>query len=301
MMGSTGATRPYVDTRVTDLDAAAGIARAAAEHWDLAPPVLLRHGMNAIYRCGDVVVRIASPTVSAEVSLRLAVVLDGHGIPVARSARPDVVERGEMAATAWYHIDEVDAPVDWRAVGGIVRRLHGVVAGELPDGLPLPSPVEFPWWDFDAMLAAVVDRLDAPALNGIRSAVERNSGWADFSSTVVCHGDVHPGNVMMTEDGPVLIDWDLMCAAPAGWDHGPLMTWTERWGGPPGLYDAFAEGYGWSARGDAFAEAVAELRLVAATLMRVRAAAADPGAAVEADRRLSFWRGDTDAPAWRAQ
>ena len=26
----------------------------------------------------------------------------------------------------------------------------------------------------------------------------------------MCHGDVHPGNVMMTEAGPLLIDFDLL-------------------------------------------------------------------------------------------
>ena len=47
--------------------------------------------------------------------------------------------------------------------------------------------------------------------------------------------------------------------------------------------------------------ALAELRLVAATLMRVTASIADPGAGAEAERRLRYWRGDADAPAWHAQ
>ena len=74
------------------------------------------------------------------------------------------------------------------------------------------------------------------------------------------------------------------------------MTWTERWGGEPGLYEAFADGYGRSLRGDPVAEALAELRLVAATLMRVRAGRNNPAAADEAERRLRWWRGDRDAP-----
>ncbi len=106
---------------------------------------------------------------------------------------------------------------------------------------------------------------------------------------------------MMTDDGPVLIDWDLLCLAPAGWDHAPMMTWHERWGGPPGDYEAFADGYGASLRGDEAAETFAVLRLVAATLMRVKAARTDPSARAEVDRRLAFWRGDPDAPPWTAQ
>ena len=117
---------------------------------------------------------------------------------------------------------------------------------------------------------------------------------------VVCHGDVHPGNVVMTADGPVLLDWDLLCAAPAGWDHAMLLR-LPRWGWPARWYDDFAAGYGRSLADDPAARAIAELRLVAATLLRLRAGVADPSAMPEARRRLAFWRGDPDAPTWRAQ
>jgi hypothetical protein len=66
------------------------------------------------------------------------------------------------------------------------------------------------------------------------------------------------------------------------------------------VYEAFADGYGVSLRGEPVTEALAELRLVAATLMRVKAARFDPTAAAEAERRLRYWRGDPDAPAWTA-
>jgi Ser/Thr protein kinase RdoA (MazF antagonist) len=122
-----------------------------------------------------------------------------------------------------------------------------------------------------------------------------------MAGQVVCHGDVHPGNVLMTADGPVLLDWDLLCWAPAAWDHAPLLRWADRWGGSAGGYDAYAAGYGTSFRGDPTAEAFGELRLVAATLMRVAAAIVDPAEGEEAERRLRYWRGDPDAPSWAAQ
>ncbi len=46
--------------------------------------------------------------------------------------------------------------------------------------------------------------------------------------------------------------------------------------------------------------AIAELRLVAATLLRLRAGRADAAAMPEAQRRLAFWRGDPAAPLWTA-
>jgi hypothetical protein len=79
------------------------------------------------------------------------------------------------------------------------------------------------------------------------------------------------------------------------------MTWTERWGGAPGVYEAFAAGYGVSLHADRLGESLATLRLVAATLMRVRAGTTDPSAATEAAQRLRYWRAEPDAPRWNAQ
>ena len=210
--------------------------------------------------------------------------------------RLGAVVAGDLAVTCWERIESTGDPTDWEAVGEMVRTVHGLDRSQLPPAYPLGSPASFAWWDFDALFAEVGNDIDAAARGGLTAAIERHTGWEQFDDALVCHGDVHPGNVMMTADGPALIDWDLLCWAPAGWDHGPLMTWHERWGGAVGEYDAFASGYGASLRDDPTAEALAELRLVAATLMRLKAARRDPSARPEADRRLAYWRGDPDAP-----
>ena len=36
----------------------------------------------------------------------------------------------------------------------------------------------------------------------------------------LCHGDLYPGNVIMTADGPRLVDWTFSIRAPAALDHG---------------------------------------------------------------------------------
>lgn len=295
--------RAFVDQRVADVDVAAAVADIAAETWGLARPVLLRHGMNVIFRSRDVVIRVAAPSVHASCSIDLAEMLATHDIPVVAPARPGVVESDGLSATAWEYVASSGDPIDWRAVGSIVRRVNALSTTDLPAAVPTPSPASFPWWNFDRLLADVSSVLDPLARGGIEAVLERWSEWADWdpADAVVCHGDVHPGNVIMTGGGPIVIDWDLLCLAPAGWDHAPLMTWTARWGGEPGIYEAFATGAGGSLRGDANAEAFAELRLVAATLMRVKAGMADPAARPEADRRLAHWRGDAAAPIWRAQ
>ncbi len=293
--------RAYVDRPVTDLVAATHAATTAAGVWQLDPPELMRAGMNAIFACGSVVLRVSAPTAPAEVSLELADFWNGRGVSVPGAVRDDVVRVDGLSVTAWERIRDEGNPIDWRRVGALVRRVHETDPTVLPPSVPLPSPTVFPWWDLELLLERAAPVLDDAARQGLTDAIERHAGWGEFSDVVVCHGDVHPGNVLMRADGPVLLDWDLLCMAPPGWDHGPMMTWAERWGGQPGEYDAFAAGYGRSLRDDPQAMAIAELRLVAATLMRVAAATTNADARLEAERRLRYWRGDPDAPTWSVQ
>ena len=295
------ATRAYVDRPVGDLVAATRAAQIAADRWSLEPPVLLRQGMNAIFACGDVVLRASCPSVPAGASIELAEHLRHRGISVPMPRRDDVVVDGAISVTAWERVEDTGAPMDWVAVGSMVRQIHSLDAADLPASVPLPHPSALPWWDFDELFVRVGDALDQAAAGGLHSAIDRHRGWQEYGHHVVCHGDVHPGNVVAGSGGPVLLDWDLLCRAPAGWDHGPLLTWHERWGGDAATYEAYAAGYGRSFADDPVAVAFAELRLVAATLMRVLAAVDDPTARPEAERRLRFWRGEPDAPVWTAQ
>ena len=261
-------------------------------------------GMNGIFLAGDgVLLRVGSPTAPPRQAIWLADLLTRHGLRVPTYLRDEPFVTGSHAVFAIAAVDEY-GPVDWRAVGEMVARLHLVDRDEIAGGYPMPFCGDFPWWNFAALLSELGAELDARSRQSIESAIERSLPLLNDQrtvSSVVCHGDVHPGNVIQSEQGPVILDWDLVCRGPSAWDHAPLMTWTQRWGGEAGVYEAFAEGYGRSLRGDPLAEAIAELRLVAATLMRVRAGHGNSAAAAEAESRLRFWRGETDAPQWNAQ
>lgn len=296
------ADRPFVDRPVADLDAANAVARVVAARWGLAEPTLLRRGMNALFATDDAVVRVGMATGPAAASHALATVMTAHGVPTVEPIDGCAADLDGFAATGWRRVVISDAPVDWRAVGAAVRQVHRVPVSAVPSDYPAPSPTSFPWWQFDEMLADVAGELDEPAADGLRAAVDRNREWRTMlaDEAVVCHGDVHPGNVLMGPNGPLLIDWDLLCIAPRAWDHAMLTTYAERWGGDTEVYPLFSAGYGSSLGDDPITRAVAELRNVAATLMRVIAARRDPLAAAEAERRLKFWRGESDAP-WHAQ
>jgi len=299
---TTNDVLPFVAAPVADVAAATDLARRAALAWGLPEPTLLRVGMNALFAAGDdVVVRVGRPTGAAVSAPRLAVFLADAGLRVPRYLDPDPMEDDGLVAWA-VRREPVEGEVDWAEVGEMVARLHRIDPARVRGLHPLPAASAFPWWQFDRLLADVDDLLDPAARRGIVAALEQHGDWAHRGAALVlCHGDVHPGNVVATAQGAVLLDWDLLCTGPAAWDHAPLMTWTQRWGGAPGLYEAFAAGYGRSMRGDGVAEAIATLRLVAATLMRLRAGRHDEAARDEAERRLRWWRGDTDAPPWHAQ
>jgi len=294
--------RPFVDRPVGDLAVATEAAGLAAHRWDLPEPALLRVGMNAIFTAGDVVLRAGRPSVPGAAAFDLAATLSGHGVRVARPARDDVVVHDGITVTAWERLVADPVEMDWREVGRTVALLHRIDPSALPATYPCPPCTSFPWWRFDELLDEVGPLADDRARAGLAESVDRHRGWdaIDERRAVVCHGDVHWNNVVMTADGPVVIDWDLLCHGPPAWDHAPLITAASRWGCPASWYEEFAAGYGVLMLGDPVAEAFAELRLVAATLMRLRAGRDDPAAMPEAQRRLAHWRGDPDAPMWTA-
>ena len=297
------ADHPYVDRPVVDRDAALQVARTQAAAWGLDEPVALRHGMNALYRCGSVVLRVGRATGPAAASHELVRWLLDNGIPTVEPIDGITADLDGFAVTGWRLERETRRAIDWRVVGSVVAAVHRLPHTGVPSSYPVPSPTVFPWWDFDGLLDDVGIDIDAAALDGLRSAVERHRGWRSEVAVdpVLCHGDVHPGNVMMTGRGALLVDWDLMCVANPAWDHAMLANHHRRWGGDPAVYDAFAAGAGRSLRHDPLTAALGELRDVAATLLRVRAGRHDDAARAEAEQRLRSWRGDADAPVWRAQ
>jgi thiamine kinase-like enzyme len=145
------------------------------------------------------------------------------------------------------------------------------------------------------------DLVDADGLAALRSACVALRGWHDRARQdvlVVCHGDVHPRNVLMRGDDVVLIDWDAICLGPPAWDHAALMTWADRWGGAAETYADFARGYGADLRDSPLARELADLRLVAPTINMIMSGATNAAHAAEARARMRYWLGDPDAPAW---
>ncbi|MGA1034564.1 MAG: phosphotransferase [Ilumatobacteraceae bacterium] len=298
---------PLIHRGVGDLEPAAQAAEHAVRVWGLDGSVdLVRLSMNAVFRCGDVIVRVGRPTDAAALTL-LPELLREIGISVPGSVGLDPVRVGTLTVSAQRFEASSGRAVDWRTVGVMLRRLHDRLdPSALPGVIPLADPRLIPWWDFPMLIKSV----EQSPLIGVReraalsAVVEQNASWGDLilGDQRVCHGDLQPGNVIQTAQGPVLLDWDLLGLAPVSWDHGPLLGQAiGPWPVEASVYAAFAEGYGRDLSADPSALTFARLRDLAATLMRVKAAMERPALADEARLRLEYWVEGSAGRTWTPQ
>ncbi len=282
-------------------------SRVAARHRLSEPVVLLRSGMNDVYRAGEVVLRVAPGHVDGQAQVEVAQALHEAGLPIVRPLA-DAVRVDGAVVTLWEHVEQPEhARIDYRQVGEVIARLHGVDGDSVLPRVQVPWCGEADWLQLDVLLerAASTGVVDDGDLEVLATECDVLADWqqqAREDALVLCHGDVHPQNLVVDREGRlVILDWDGLCRGPAAWDHAALLTWEERWGGEPGTYEAFASGYGEDLRGSPLARMLARVRLLAPTLNQIVRGRDDPRRAAEARRRMRFWRGDPDAPAWRAQ
>lgn len=303
-----GADRPFIDRPIRDRDAAGQVAAVAAQRWGLAlgTPQPLRVAMNALYPAGNAMIRIGHTTAPTRAAVELSELLIAAGIPTV-PALPGMaldldVGDDEWGAIGWQRVRETRQATRWEIIGAAVRKVHQLDPATIPPEYPVPSPRVFEWWQLDDVFAQAAPQLDSAAANGLSRVIDRSRDELASIDTdqVICHGDVHENNVINSALGPMLIDWDLLCWANPAWDHAALLAGIQRWGLDPGLYDAFAAGYGRSYLTDPVANMIAAVRNVVATLLLARAVAAGTGDRVELDNRLRYWRGD-DGVTFRAQ
>jgi aminoglycoside phosphotransferase (APT) family kinase protein len=123
-----------------------------------------------------------------------------HGIVTLEGRHGLVFDR--VRGPSWMDLltpDPADVRASARGLADLHRMLH---AREAPAELPRQSLVlETRIRACDGIVSAQRDRL-----LGILSAFPEER--------TLCHGDFHPGNLLQTEEGPVIIDW---MDATAGW------------------------------------------------------------------------------------
>lgn len=267
-------------------------------------PELLRAGDNFVFRAGDAVLRVARAGVDVSGQVALARWLSDQGVPVLCPIG-DPIEIDDVTVTVWDFIDS-GMPIDYRQLGNAIATLHQLEPDSLPAHIALPWFAAASWLDLDTNLetASEAGVVRADDISLLRAAAAELAGWQEDArdhELVVCHGDVHPQNVLMRGGELVVIDWDNICLGPVAWDHAALLTWAERWGGASGVYDAFAVGYGIDLRTSSLAQTLARVRLLAPTINMIVMGAQSASHAAEAQVRMRYWRGEPSPPKWAPQ
>jgi Ser/Thr protein kinase RdoA (MazF antagonist) len=232
------------------------------------------------------------------------------GIAARRHGIMDPIQPLRTSANHVFRAGEVVvrvAPLGGRVqpgrAGEVVARLHRIAPARLKDVVALPFCGDAAWLavEQNLALAEAANVVGADGLVVLRRECVALRNWQERArqeAPVVCHGDLHPQNFLMTGDDVVIIDWDAICVGPQAWDHAALTTWADRWGGAAKSCPDFARGYGADLRDSPLAKELAALRLFAPTINMIINAGSDPTLAAEARARMRYWLGDPAAPTW---
>lgn len=169
------------------------------------------------------------------------------------SSGPERAER-EFRATRTVHAAGLPAPAAFELVE--INGQHGLVMERIDGPSMFDAVQKRPWTLFAAVrqlaeLHARINRLPAPAgLPTLHDCLARRIAVAEVSDAereaarrqlaalpdgaALCHGDFHPGNVLLGRRGPVVIDWgaasrghplgDLACTSRL-LTHAPMPSW----------------------------------------------------------------------------
>jgi aminoglycoside phosphotransferase (APT) family kinase protein len=164
------------------------------------------------------VVKLFKPGVSRRLSWHEAHMTDA--VFAAGAPAPQVFGVVMLEGRLGIVLQRFDGPtlLQLTRTGAVTRGLAGAILADLCRAVhktpPPPGVLALRGW-MDAWLRSAGGTLPAPIAPGILNLIDRLK-----PADELCHGDLHPGNVIMTAEGPRLIDWTGTVRAPAAYDLG---------------------------------------------------------------------------------
>jgi len=249
-----------------------------------------------------VVARVEPPSglVSARRQAIVARILERRRVPAARLVAPDrqPLVAPDGAVTLWRRLRIVAGSPSPEAMGRLACHLHTACADDLPANTPDLDPFQ-PVADW---LERPNDLPPLPRADELWERLDRlRQRWGesvvdDPLGTTLVHGDFHVDNVVLTEQGAVMLDLEMAGRGPASWDLLAQEIAVRRYGEPSADYRRFCDAYGadlptWE--GGALLREAYELHLVS---WAVGHRDLSPAMAEQATIRLAGFLGDSDEP-----
>jgi Ser/Thr protein kinase RdoA (MazF antagonist) len=269
----------------------------------------VRLGENALFHVPalEALLRVARPQRSAESiarSVQLARRLRANGVPTPEPLTFDTMEQPFVSesgtVTVWrYYPEDRSRQFSFREFGGMLREFHRRAA-DLQDCLPAWRPLERTRRRLDE-----ARRQEMPtgwlSILG-RRLTEVEEGLEHLDSVLgrgPVHGDAHRGNVLLTREGPVLLDLDEVCVAPREWDLAPTLVTRHRFGTSREDWHRFSAAYGYDLAQSPAAVPLVRLRELSMTVWLLQQHGATPEIDAELDRRVgSLEEDDRNWTSW---
>jgi len=266
---------------------------------------LLRIGHCAVIAlpAHGLVARIARPGTPRdrlEGEMRFARYVHQAGLPVlppADAVADCAIETTTGPVTFWPFVEATGAALDWRWLGETLRRLHALTP---PAGMAS-------LWDPLSVVKTRIERYGAASYaraeraQVLSAAYVRAKRIVEDSSLVASVGLVHgdPTNVIVTADGPVLIDFDLSGVGPALWDVASVVVRHRRFGLSGDHVEAFHAAYGLDTGAHGIVEEFLRVReLLDCSFVLTLIGSHDTEAHDELDVRLRALRDPSDRSRW---
>jgi hypothetical protein len=222
--------------------------------------------------------------------VKVAEALRRHGVPAAYLLHADKLPyEGEGGAvTLWEHL------------GAPLRMPTGTELGELAAAMAAVDATGFepinPFAEIDGHLALCPEGEFFPGMTAFREKLEAiRDAWPtdnDNDHHVLVHGDLHEDNVIVTPDGPKIIDLEFSGRASPALELAAHVLAVRRYGRPQAYLDDFAAAYGVAPEAPPHAQLAYDLNELLATAWAVAWREASPEIAREAKVRMGTLRGE---------
>lgn len=183
-------------------------------------------------------------SVGVRQEVAIATLLAEAGVPATRLlAGPAPIDGWWV--TAWREIPVLQQTVGADVLGALAARLHHATGALDPRGVVACDPIGAALAQLE--VAIPVGHTGDDDLAVLRRAATRlEQVWLDAGAEdgAVLHGDLHAGNVVIGDRGPVLVDLELAGWGPRPYDAAPTVAFVRWYGSPAADAAAFDEAYG---------------------------------------------------------